>query len=457
MSTAPSLPRATLIVLNWNGRALLARCLPSIIRQDYPDAEVLLVDNGSTDGSVEWAASAYPQVRLLPQARNLGYAGGMNAGLRAAQGELIAFLNNDVILQADWLRHLAEAVLADARIGIAGCKLLYPAETSAEGQGDLIQHAGGILRYPLALPDHIGFRQPDTGQFDALKDVDYVTGAAFMARREVLDQLGGFDEGFFPGYFEETDLCFRARAAGWRVVVAPQAVGVHLESRTTVRDSPAYYTWFHQGRLRFVLKHYTPSQVLDDFVPAERARWPEGIAAAEREPLRQAYRHTASQLADILAARSGPALSPATVEALRRALYDLAARGAARQIDAVIDRLHAQAALREHVFTSRLPLVGRVRALWNSISTRWYVLPLSAQQSEFNALTAQAFGEALRLLEETRADLEEQSIRLEEAQANLLAVDRELTALMRRVALYEQRLREGADAFTDPRALTPGR
>lgn len=441
MTEPVHLPSASLIVLNWNGRELLARCLPSILAQDYPEAEVLVVDNGSTDGSPEWLASAYPQVCLLPQGRNLGYAGGMNAGLRAARGELVAFLNNDVILRPDWLRRLTEVMVADGRIGVAGCKLLYP-------EGNLIQHAGGILRYPLALPDHYGFRQPDTGQFEAIRDVDYVTGAAFVARREMLDQIGAFDEGFYF-YFEDTDLCFRARAAGWRVVVVPQAVAVHLESATTVRDSPSYYVLFHRGRLRFVLKHYTPQQVLEDFLPAERARWPEGIAAAEREPLRQAYRETARNLEAILSARPGPATPPSVVEGIRRGLYHLAALGASQPTDALVDSLYARATLREYVFVSHVPiigpLIGRFRALWNSVSTRWYVLHLAAQQSEFNTLTAQALEEQQVRLEEMQAAMEEQRVRLEEMQANLIALDRQVTALTRRMAIAEQRLRPDSD------------
>lgn len=411
MTEPVHLPSASLIVLNWNGRELLARCLPSVLAQDYPDAEVLVVDNGSTDGSLDWLASAYPQVRLLPQARNLGYAGGMNAGLRAAQGELIAFLNNDVILRPDWLRRLAKAMADDERIGVAGCKLLYP-------EGNLIQHAGGILRYPLALPDHYGFRQPDTGQFDEIKDVDYVTGAAFVARRELLDRIGAFDEGFYF-YFEDTDLCFRARAAGWRVVVVPQAVAVHLESATAVRDSPSYYALFHRGRLRFVLKHYTPQQVLEDFLPAERARWPEGIAAAEREPLRQAYRETARDLNAIL---SSPDVSSSSVfrppssmvERIRQGLYHLAALGASRPIEALIDSLYARATLHEHVFVSHVPVIGpliaRFCALWNSVQA-----------------------------------LEEMQVRLEDMQANLITLDRQLTALTRRMAMAERQLRPDGD------------
>jgi hypothetical protein len=349
------------------------------------------------------------------------------------------------------LRTLAEVMAAGGRIGIAGCKLLYP-------DGNRIQHAGGILRYPLALPDHYGFRQLDAGQFDEMRDVDYVTGAAVLARRDLLTQLGGFDEGFSPAYFEETDLCFRARAAGWRVVYVPQAVAVHLESSTAVRDSPFYYASFHRGRLRFVLKHYTPEQFLNDFVPAERARWPEGIAAAEREPLCQAYRDVAAHLNGILSARAGEPLPPKTIERLRQALYDLAALGAARRIEALIDELYARAALSEHVFTSRAPLVGpvvgRLRALWNSISTRWYVLPLAAQQSEFNARAAEALSEAALFLQETSLNLETTRVELENTRANLeiaevnvIAADRELTALTRRVALLEQRLRQVSDPW----------
>jgi GT2 family glycosyltransferase len=272
---------ASLIVLNWNGRALLERCLPSICAQIHPAFEVIVVDNASTDDSVAFLRTRHPNVQLIRSDQNRRYAGGMNLGLRQARGELLALLNNDVLLRPDWLTQMEAVFAADARIGLAGGKLHYPDELT-------LQHAGGIMSFPLALPKHWGYGETDRGQWDRLNDVDFVTGAALVLRRAAFTQIGALDEAF-TFYFEDVDLAFRARQLGWRVVYAPAAVGVHLESASSTRDDLTYFTHFHQSRLRFQLKHYGCAAYLDHAYPAEKHRLPQTRLFTERRALNQVY------------------------------------------------------------------------------------------------------------------------------------------------------------------------
>ena len=272
---------ASVIVLSYEGRNYLGPCLSSLLASDHGNVELLLVDNGSGDGSPSWVEQAFPQVLVVRNDRNLGFSGGMNRGIEHARGSFLAFLNQDTTVRPDWLRRLV-ALLEDQGTGVAGSKIYYPDSRT-------IQHAGGIIRYPQALADHHGYRQPDEGQWDQPREVDYVTGAAFATRRRVLETIGTFDEGFHPAYFEDADLCFRARRAGYRVKYSPLAVVTHHESATTVKDSYRYYEAYHKGRLRFVLKHYSADQITKDFFPAERA-WLATVASAnEVKALRQAY------------------------------------------------------------------------------------------------------------------------------------------------------------------------
>jgi len=295
---------ASVIVLSYNGRGYLGPCLSSLESSSHSEIEVLLVDNGSTDGSIQWVEATFPEIRVVANGQNLGFAGGMNRGIIEARGRFIAFLNQDTTVRPEWLENLVTA-LEDPAVGIAGSKIYYP-------DGVTLQHAGGIIRYPQALADHYGYRQRDQGQWDQVKDVDYVTGAAFATRRDVLESIGVFDEGFHPAYFEDTDLCFRARDAGYRVVYVPGAVLVHHESATTVRDSFGYYLAYHTARLRFILKHYSVLQITDDFYPAERAWLEGGQSLDERRALGLAYQAAR-------AAKGGlPSLVPTTSRLLDR-------------------------------------------------------------------------------------------------------------------------------------------
>ena len=271
----------SLIVLNWNGERCLLDCIASLTAVDYPSREIILVDNGSTDDSVQRVAAAFPHVNIIEIGRNLGYAGGMNIGLASATGDVIVLLNNDVIVPPNWLQELVAGMESDQRIGIAGCKLFF-------ADGVTIQHAGGYVKHPLGTTGHFGYGQRDDGRLNVQTDVDYVTGAAMAIRRAALDEIGTLDRGYWF-YYEDVDLCYRARRKGWRVVYVPKASLIHLESATMVRDSTGYLRNLHRGRIRFALKAMPARRFVEEFVPAELAWLEHGATQPEHRVLASAY------------------------------------------------------------------------------------------------------------------------------------------------------------------------
>ncbi len=317
-------PLISVIVLTWNGLHYLEDCLSSLLAQDYPAFEVIVVDNGSTDGTPEWMAEHFPDVRFIRNERNLGFAGGNNAGLRAARGDLLVLLNNDTEVHPGWLAALADTC-ADPAVGVAGCKLLYPDGT--------IQHAGGFIYGPRGEAQHVGRFAEDKGQFDQLAEVDFVTGAALAISRAALQEIGPLDEGFSPIYYEDVDWCYRARAAGYRVVYQPAAVVTHHESKATTLESHRHKFILNHGRVRFLFKHRPLEQLLDEFGPAELA-WIRSLDRTEETMgARRAYLVTLLVLPGILAFRGG---SEAEAEALAGLLADLRA-GAVASLEALPD------------------------------------------------------------------------------------------------------------------------
>lgn len=278
-----SLPSVSLIVLNWNGRRFLDACLNSLADLDYPGPEIILVDNGSTDGSATYVAVQHPSVHVIRSPFNLGYAGGMNVGIAHSTGDIVILLNNDIIVPREWLREFIGGICPDERIGVAGCKLYY-------ADGVTLQHAGGYVVHPRGTTGHYGYRQRGEGSCDTPTDVEYVTGAAMAIRRPFLSMTRGLDPGYEPIYYEDVDICYRAREMGWRVVYIPRAELIHLESATMVRDSPSYLRNLHRGRLRFVLKWTPTEQFVDEFVPAELDWLGSGAGAIERHIVASVYK-----------------------------------------------------------------------------------------------------------------------------------------------------------------------
>lgn len=282
------LPMASIIIPAWNGKAFLADCLNSLLSQDYPHFEVIVVDNASSDGTPDWVAAHYPQVRLIRNERNLGFAAGVNVGLRAASGEALLLLNQDTLVQPGWLRALVSGLLARPEIGIAGSKIYY-------WGGKAIWHAGIMLIDPRMQVEHRGDGEIDQGQYEQLTDVEAVTGAALAIRRSVLERIGLFDEDYFV-YFEDVDFCLRASAAGFRVVYVPGAIVQHRVAASLEPGSPAVQDRYHRSRLLFLLKHFGADWFRDRFFSAETRWLNNALNFSECYVVRQVYLDTISAL-----------------------------------------------------------------------------------------------------------------------------------------------------------------
>ncbi|HEU4322764.1 MAG TPA: glycosyltransferase family 2 protein [Roseiflexaceae bacterium] len=264
--------RSSLILLTWNGIAFLPDLLRSLRAQHRPAAEVVVVDNGSTDGSPEWIAANAPEWHLIRNPSNRGVAAAWNQALEVARGEFLVMLNQDMVFRPTWLQALEDAFDHVPQAGIVGGKLLYPDEQT-------IQHAGGLVLKPVMRGTHYGYREQDRGQHDQERWVDFVTGAGMAFRRSVFAAIGGFDEQFAPAYYEDTDFCLRAHGAGFGVLYVPQAVAIHIESASLGGSrSERLFRLLHRNRLRLVFKHLDAQSILQSFLPAEQALFAVGRA-----------------------------------------------------------------------------------------------------------------------------------------------------------------------------------
>ena len=258
-------PLVSIVILTWNSEKFMDTCLESLSKQTYNNFEIIIVDNASTDNTLKRVKELEykPEPRIIANERNHGCAGGNNIGWKAGKGDIVVFLNPDTVVEKTWLEELVKAMKENPDAAIAGCKIYYP-------NSHIIQHAGGIL-HPNGMTDHYGNGEEDTGKYDELKDVDYVTGAAIAVRDEFMKEAGGLDEDYFPAYFEETDLCYRAHRKGYKVLYVPDSVLYHYESPGLTKFSPKFFATYYKMRFRFVVKNYTLKKFLCDFLPFEFA------------------------------------------------------------------------------------------------------------------------------------------------------------------------------------------
>lgn len=212
-------PAVWVVVLNWNGTGVIGECLDSLLSMTYPSFKVMVVDNASSDGSPDLVARDYPTVRLLRLDENLMYAGGNNAGIEealAAGAEAVMLVNNDTRADPELLGRLVEGLRLDPRAGVVGPKIFY------YDSPNVIWSAGGKVIAPLGLVHHIGLRKPDSGRYDSVREVDYLTGCCVLFRAEALRAVGLLDTSYTI-YGEDVDWCLRARRQGWKSVLVPEA------------------------------------------------------------------------------------------------------------------------------------------------------------------------------------------------------------------------------------------
>lgn len=280
--------RCAVVVVNYNAGELLSACVESVGRQTHPDVELVVVDNASHDGSAQACQKTHPGLRVLASPVNLGFAGGTNLGIRETRGEVVLLLNPDAVAAPDLCAVVVERLLADPGIGVLGAKIYDP-------DWKTIQHAGGLMR-DNALTDHVGRGEEDHGQYDAPIEPAYVTGAAFAMRRDVIGEVGLLDPGYVPAYFEEADLCFRVRRAGYRVVYEPRARVAHHEGTASGKFSDRFFYYYHRNRLRFVLRQYGRREIVTRFLPSELDWMRRHMPPEQARPLARAYAANAARL-----------------------------------------------------------------------------------------------------------------------------------------------------------------
>ncbi len=252
-----SVPRVTAVVINWNGTSVIQACLESLIASTYERLTVMVVDNASDDDSVRLIEDRYPTVRIERTGKNLGYAGGANHGLRAAQAagtDYILLMNNDVEIAPDAVSELVSAASEHTDAMLLGPKIYYFDEP------DVIWSAGGAVSFWTGHIRHHGIREQDRGQFDEPREVDYLTGCAVLLPTRTLETVGELDESYYM-YNEDTDWSTRVTRSGGKVLYIPSARLWHKVSSSSgggltsykiyhrIRSTLAYFrryaSWYH--------------------------------------------------------------------------------------------------------------------------------------------------------------------------------------------------------------------
>ena len=254
------------VILNWNGRGYVGDCVRSALDQTHPDTGVIVVDNGSTDGSAEYLRSQFPEVRLVALPENLHFARGINAGVELALRDptcrYIVALNNDTKADAEFVAALVRGAASD-RVGMVQAKLLFMDRPS-------VLNTTGVLPTRDGSGVDRGWNQRDEGQYDAATDVFAPTAGAALYRREIFDTVGLFD-GDFVAYYEDLDLAWRARLAGWETRFAPRSVVYHMYSHSSSYQSPWKTYQGERNRIWTLLQNY-PMRYVAAAVPWNAAR-----------------------------------------------------------------------------------------------------------------------------------------------------------------------------------------
>ena len=231
-----SIPRVAIVILNWNGKHFLQKYLPSIINSTYQNIELVIADNGSTDGSINFLNEHYPLIRVIPFKMNHGFAKGYNEALKLVKADYYIILNSDVEVTSGWIEPMINLMEKDIEIAACQPKILsYHDRISFDYAGG----AGGWLDdygYPFAKGRVFDICEKDHGQYDQEEPIFWASGASMFVRSTVFHEMGGFDEYFFA-HQEEIDLCWRIQLAGYKIFSCPASVVYHVGGGTLPRGN----------------------------------------------------------------------------------------------------------------------------------------------------------------------------------------------------------------------------
>lgn len=251
----------SVVILNWNGIEHLRRFLGSVVEHTPAEADIVVADNGSTDGSVEWIERHHPRVKVVLLDRNYGFAEGYNRALRQIDSRYYILLNSDVEATPGWTQPLVEMLDSADDIAAVAPKLL------SWQQRDRFEYAGAsggfidALGYPFCRGRILSYTETDSGQYDSPREVFWASGAAMACRADVFHSLGGFDADFFA-HMEEIDLCWRMQLAGYRIMVEPRSAVYHLGGGT-LPASPRKLYLNHRNNLAMIYKcASTPQRII---------------------------------------------------------------------------------------------------------------------------------------------------------------------------------------------------
>lgn len=243
----------SVIIPNWNGSDLLEDCLNSLGKQTFRNFEVILVDNGSTDNSLEYVENNFPEVKIIKLKKNFGFARAINEGVKVSEAEYVVFLNNDTKVDKDWLKNLVEYADKHPEVISVNSKLLNFYDNKViDGVGMMINEVGQAKS--------IGWQEKDKGQYDKESYVFGATGGAALFRRKDFIKVGLFDENFFM-YSEEVDFAFRAQFLGYKSLLCPKAIVFH-KHKATAQKLPAHIEyWQFRNMIQTLLKDF-PAPIL---------------------------------------------------------------------------------------------------------------------------------------------------------------------------------------------------
>lgn len=250
-------PAASIVIPNWNGVRLLKICLPSLQKQSFKDFEVIVVDNGSTDGSVKFINRFYPEVKVVELDKNIGFSPAVNLGIKHSQGRYIILLNNDTRVDQHCLKWLVRAAQAHPEVGMVAAKLLqFHHPSLIDSAGDWIDTVGHA--------NNIGFGEKDGSTFNKAGPVFLVTGGGSLIKKEVFDQVGMLDEDYFA-YMEDVDFSLRAQLQRFRGWFEPKAVIYHIHKATSSRNQALTEYLQFRNMTQTIIKDFPVKLLLKDF------------------------------------------------------------------------------------------------------------------------------------------------------------------------------------------------